>query len=263
MVLAESGRGKSVLIDNWALMVALEYKELRPNTWAYLFLFEQDSTERLQRIMQAHLRLTRKALLGKDVLVPQMNLIIVDTDDICSSSLEGVNAFISTSGEKKKPGIIFIDYPANMDSLIAGDHVQLKVAGRELERLALKWRSPVVFGHQAVCSEFFDYESGHLLDERNIAGAKALKNSCRLCLSINRSKEQANNSLATINVFKSTRAPTMNLQVEMDMSNFYIGDVCEKYEMDINGNTRRRNVSAYERPSRPLGNFPLKRRTST
>lgn len=230
LVLAESGKGKSTLLDNWALSNALEWANTLPEATTYLFLLEQTSRERLKRMAQLYYGLTRTQLSKRsEVELPPCNLVIVDEEDLPQNSIDGIDDWLRRQVEEygARPESVFIDYPANMDSLITAEHQELKAAAKQMERLAIRYRAAFVFGNQASVSENFDYEIGHLLDHRNIAGAKALRNSCRLCLSINRTKDQMSNRLCTINVFKNTRGRPQTFEAYMDLSTYRIQDLEE------------------------------------
>lgn len=224
-VLAESGRGKSTLIDNMAMDTGKYFHEKQPESWVYLFLLEETARERVKRMLQAHNLMSLPELKRQSSLVlPNMNLLIIEPLDF-TPTMQGIRDKIEEMSVNHPIGMLYLDYMGELQGVLGQEHSAFTIAGRNFKEIALAYNIPCVSGAQAVKGETFSYEDGHLLDERNIGGAKALRNNASLFFSINRTKTQSESNLATINVFKNRLGPTGNFDVYMDLSKFYIGDI--------------------------------------
>lgn len=219
LVLAPSSGGKSIVLDSWAWHLS---NKLSPGLWSYMFLLEQHSETRIKRIMCNELGIKLSELNKQTVEVPDRNLFIVDTKDLISSTIEGIDTFLESRSEK--PGVIFIDYPGASDGVLGGDHRQYEVMAKKMERLALKYEVPVIFGHQANTPEFFDKNNDYY-GEQNVADAKKIIRPCRLCFSINQSEVQDNMNQGTINIFKFSEGQKTHFDVYFNKSTFTVKDL--------------------------------------
>lgn len=220
-VLADSGRGKSTLLDNIALNAGLHFYANHPERWAYLFLLEMDVASRSERIIQSQVRAKKGDLINRGTVTPQpSNLIIVDDTDF-DNSINGVVKFLEEREEK--PGLIVIDYVDNMDEVMGADWRFHKKMSKQLEKLAKRFNSPVWTGSQVTKPMEFNAEN-ELLDERHFQGGKAKKDSATLCLSIN----HRGNNLVTLNPFKNRRGSTEPFNAYVDFDMFLIEDLKEE-----------------------------------
>lgn len=226
-IMAPSGEGKSLTLLSIAIAAARFFQFNQSDKLAYYFLLEMSADEVLERAIQTVYGYSSEELISKgSISVPSLPLVIVDQLDY-RNSIDGITDFIRTNNFS--PGLIVVDYAANLDEVLGQGWEAYTKVSKQLERLAQVFKTVVWTGSQVTVPMDFDREKS-LYGEQHIAGGKALRNSMSLFMSLNRTREQREKHLATINPFKCRRGDNTPFDVFMN------GDICRVADLSVSGN---------------------------
>lgn len=231
-VLAPSGRGKSTFLLNQALVAARYFQFQKNESNVFYFLLEMSAEEQQERLVQCINRLqTQELLERKSFRIPKMPLVLVDSLEF-PNSIQGISEYVDSVTDIK-PGLIIVDYAANLDEVIGEGWTAYKRVSKQLENLAQKHKCVVWTGSQVTRPMDFDEEK-MLYGEAHIEGGKSLRNSMSLFISLNQTKVEREKNLIKVNPFKCRRGNTDPFIAYYDNTTFYMGDLKDKEERNEN-----------------------------
>lgn len=233
VIMGTSGAGKSHTLLNFSLTAA----RCMADRAVYHFLLEMDLEETEERLVQSFFNLTvDEAHEKRHFIIPELPLLIIDSLEF-ENSIKGIEGFINA--QSVRPGLITIDYAGLLNDVIGQDWQAWIQLSKSLEQLAKRLKCPIWTATQITQSIDFNQEKD-LYDERHIASGKGFKNNARVYMSINRTKEQTQYNIATINPFKMRRGTTGAFDVYFDLGRSQVCDIKERGENAIHiSNTKQ------------------------